>query len=40
MLRRDPMLAARLLLVLLAEMTRRIRESNERLLPYMKPWMV
>ncbi len=40
MLRREPMLAARLLLVLLEEMTRRIRESNARLLPYMKPWMV
>jgi CRP/FNR family transcriptional regulator, cyclic AMP receptor protein len=40
MLRKDPMLAARLLLVLLAEMTRRIRDSNERLLPHMKQWMV
>jgi len=30
----EPMLGARLLLVLLGEMTRRLREANERLLPF------
>jgi CRP-like cAMP-binding protein len=37
LLKRSPALGARFLLVLLTEMTRRLREANQRLLPFIAP---
>lgn len=37
LLKRNPVLGSRFLLVLLTEMTRRLREANQRLLPFIAP---